>query len=93
MDELLGTISKFAFNWSPNGWIVCHGQLMIIGANQALFSLLGNTYGGDGVTSFAVPDLREKDKSGNYYTTGQIMENGLPYIESYICIQGLYPQR
>lgn len=93
MDEYIGTILQFGFNFPPKGWMTCHGQIMAINTNQALFALLGTTYGGNGVTTFALPDLRKKDKNGNYYQFGQIMEDGTPYIDSSICIQGLFPPR
>ncbi len=93
MDEFLGTISQFGFNFPIRGWYVCHGQLLSVNSNQALFALLGTTYGGNGVTTFALPDLRKKDASGNYYVQGEIMPDGTPYIESYICTQGIFPPR
>lgn len=93
MDEFIATISQFAFNWSPEGWQVCHGQLMSISQNQALFALIGTTYGGDGIQTFGLPDLRKKNENGQYYVQGEIMADGLPYIESYICVQGIFPQR
>ncbi|MNQ42938.1 Phage Tail Collar Domain protein [compost metagenome] len=58
MEPLLGTILAFGFNFAPRGWLLCYGQLLSIAQNSALFSLLGTTYGGDGVTTFALPDLR-----------------------------------
>lgn len=60
MDSLpyLGEISPVAFNYAPRGWAFCSGQLLPINQNQALFSLLGTTYGGNGQTTFALPDLR-----------------------------------
>ncbi len=58
MDNYLGTILAFGFNFAPRGWLLCEGQILQIAPNTALFSLLGTTYGGDGVTTFAVPDLR-----------------------------------
>ncbi|WP_343707003.1 tail fiber protein [Flavobacterium sp.] len=54
----LGTILSFAFNFNPKGFAFCNGQIMSIAQNSALFSLLGTIYGGDGVTTFALPDLR-----------------------------------
>ena len=54
----LGTIRYFAFNFAPRGWAHCDGQLLAISQNEALFSLLGTTYGGDGRTTFALPDMR-----------------------------------
>lgn len=58
MDPFLAQIVMFAGNFAPRGWAFCDGQLLSINANQALFSLLGTIYGGDGRTSFALPDLR-----------------------------------
>ncbi len=54
----LGEIFMFAGNFAPAGWALCSGQLMAISQNTALFALLGTTYGGDGVSTFALPDLR-----------------------------------
>lgn len=54
----LGDIMMFGGNFAPEGWALCNGQLMSIMQNQALFSILGTTYGGDGVTTFGLPDLR-----------------------------------
>lgn len=56
-NPFLGTISLFAGNFAPRGWALCNGQLMAISQNSALFSILGTTYGGDGVTTFALPNL------------------------------------
>lgn len=58
MDEYLAEIRGFGGNFAPRNWAFCQGQLMAISSNQALFSLLGTTYGGDGRTTFALPDLR-----------------------------------
>lgn len=58
MESYLATIILFAGNFAPRGWFFCHGQLLSIRENAALFSLLGTTYGGDGMTTFALPDLR-----------------------------------
>jgi microcystin-dependent protein len=57
-DPFIGQINLFAFNFAPRGWATCDGQILGIGQNQALFSLLGITYGGDGTTTFGLPDLR-----------------------------------
>jgi microcystin-dependent protein len=59
-DPFLGQIEIFSFNFAPKGWAQCNGQLLPINQNQALFSLLGTTYGGDGRTNFALPDLRSR---------------------------------
>jgi microcystin-dependent protein len=58
MDPLLAQIIMFGGNFAPRGWAFCDGQLMDIASNTALFSILGTTYGGDGRTTFALPDLR-----------------------------------
>lgn len=58
METLLGTIILFGGNFEPRGWASCNGQLLSIQQNAALYSLLGTFYGGDGVTTFALPDLR-----------------------------------
>jgi microcystin-dependent protein len=57
-EPFLGQIQAFGFNFAPTGWALCNGQLLSIAQNTALFSLLGTTYGGDGVTTFALPDLQ-----------------------------------
>lgn len=56
----LGEIKIFSFNFPPRGWALCDGQVLPINQNQALFSILGTTYGGDGRTNFALPDLRSR---------------------------------
>ena len=58
MDPILGTIIMFAGNFAPRGWALCNGALLPISQNTALFSILGTIYGGDGRTTFGVPDLR-----------------------------------
>lgn len=58
MDPFIGQIQPFGFNFAPRGWAKCDGQLQAISANSALFSLLGTTFGGDGRTTFGLPDLR-----------------------------------
>lgn len=54
----LGEIRMFAGNFAPKGWALCNGQLVLITQNQALFAILGTTYGGDGMTNFGLPDFR-----------------------------------
>jgi microcystin-dependent protein len=58
MDPFIGEIRLVPYNFAPKGWALCAGQLLPINQNQALFALLGTTYGGDGRTTFALPDLR-----------------------------------
>ena len=58
MEPFLGQIQPFGFNFPPRGWALCDGQLLPIAQYTAVFSLLGTTFGGDGRTTFALPDLR-----------------------------------
>ncbi|WP_418263799.1 phage tail protein [Flavobacterium faecale] len=58
MDPFIGEIKMFGGNFAPRGWAFCEGQILPIAQNQALFSILGTIYGGDGRVSFALPDLR-----------------------------------
>jgi microcystin-dependent protein len=58
LEPFIGDITMVAFNFAPRGWALCNGQLLSIQQNQALFSILGVTYGGNGTTNFALPDLR-----------------------------------
>ncbi len=58
MDPFVAEIRIFPFNFAPKGWAFCNGQLLPISQNTALFSLLGTTYGGDGKSTFALPDLQ-----------------------------------
>lgn len=57
-DAYLGEIRMFGGNYAPQDWALCDGSTLSIAANQALFSLLGTSYGGDGISTFALPDLR-----------------------------------
>lgn len=64
MEPFIGQIQAFAFNFAPRGWAICAGQLLPISQNRALFSLLGTTYGGDGKSTFGLPDLRGRSAVG-----------------------------
>ena len=72
-EPFLSEIRIFSFNFAPRGWALCNGQFLPINQNQALFSLLGTTYGGNGQTTFALPDLRGKTPIhfGSGFTLGQ----------------------
>lgn len=59
-EPFIGQISIFAFNFAPRGWAFCNGQILPIAQNTALFSLLGTTYGGNGQTTFALPNLQSR---------------------------------
>ncbi|WP_153979647.1 phage tail protein [Paenibacillus xylanilyticus] len=87
-EAYLGEIRMFAGNFAPRGWALCNGQIVSIAENEALFALLGTTYGGDGQTTFALPDLQGRvavhpsttytrgQKSGNETVT--LVSNQLP---------------
>src|ERR687894_2069634 len=64
MEGYIGQIVLFAGNFAPRGWAFCHGQILSIAQNTALFSILGITYGGNGQTTFALPDLRGRTPVG-----------------------------
>jgi len=70
----LGEVKIIAFNFAPKGWALCNGQFLPINQNQALFSLLGTMYGGNGQTTFALPDLRGRTPIhiGNGHTQGEV---------------------
>ena len=74
IDPFIGEISWVAFNFAPRGWAFCNGQLLPINQNQALFSLLGTTYGGNGQTNFALPNLQGRGPIhvGNGYVLGEM---------------------
>ena len=79
MDPILGQIQLFAFNFVPRGWMRCDGALLPIEQHSAVFSLLGTTYGGNGQTTFALPNLKGKEP--------------LPEFLYCICMQGVFPSR
>lgn len=72
-EPFLAEVRLMGFNFAPKGWALCNGQLLSIQQNQALFSLMGTTYGGNGTTNFALPNLqgRVAIHMGSGYTLGQ----------------------
>ncbi|QBK31403.1 phage tail protein [Roseitalea porphyridii] len=77
-EPFLAEVRIVGFNFAPRGWAFCDGQILPINQNQSLYSLLGTTYGGDGRTSFALPDLRGRtpihvgrSNGGQFHTEGQ----------------------
>src|ERR1700694_1756434 len=75
----VGEIRMFAGNFAPAGWMFCEGQLLPIAENDTLFNLIGTTYGGDGQSTFALPDLRGRvpiHQGTNAGTTFILAENG-----------------
>jgi microcystin-dependent protein len=83
MDPILGEIRLLPFPYAPVGWLPCHGQVLNIVDNEALFSLLGTMFGGDGTSTYALPDLRTHSPLGE--TQGPI-----GYC---MCTNGVYPSR
>src|SRR3954452_20631452 len=85
MDPFVGEIRAVGFNFAPTGWAFCDGQLLPISQNTALFSLLGTYYGGDGKSTFALPDLQGnavvgqgQSNTGSDYFLGQ--ESGVQTV-------------
>jgi microcystin-dependent protein len=81
-EPFLGEIRMFGGDFAPRGWARCHGQLLPIAEHAPLYSLIGTTYGGDGVETFALPDLREDAAPA-----------ALPSITFIIALAGVYPSR
>lgn len=79
-EPFIGQIVMFGGNFAPRGWALCDGQLLPISSNSALFSILGTTYGGDGVSTFGLPDLRGRSPmhpgSGPGLTPRQLGQKG-----------------
>jgi microcystin-dependent protein len=73
-EPFLSEIRIFSFNFAPKGWAMCNGQFMPINQNQALFALLGTTYGGNGQTTFALPNLQGRTPihEGSGHTLGEV---------------------
>src|SRR5213078_4714273 len=73
-EPFLSEIRLMSFSFAPKGWALCNGQLLPINQNQALFSLLGTTYGGDGRVNFALPDLRGRAQihMGDGHALGEV---------------------
>jgi len=77
-EPFIGEIKMFAGNFAPNGWLLCEGQTLNISSNEALYSILGTYYGGDGISNFKLPDLRGRfpmgagsASNGQNYNVGQ----------------------
>ena len=81
-ESFLGEIRMFGGDFAPRGWARCHGQLLPIAEHAPLYSLIGTTYGGDGVETFALPDLRE-----------DAAPRSTPPIVFMIALAGVYPAR
>ncbi|MBX7234517.1 MAG: tail fiber protein [Caldilineales bacterium] len=105
MEPYVAEIRMFAGNFAPRGWALCEGQVLSIAQNTALFSLLGTNYGGDGKSTFALPDLRgrmpvQEDPSTWPYL-GELgdgvdvaaSKSGYVGINYIIALQGEFPPR
>lgn len=80
MEYYLGDIVLFPYsNFTPMDWMPCEGQILQVAQNSALYSLIGNNFGGNGSTTFALPDLRNASP--------------LPYMRYFIATAGIYPTR
>jgi microcystin-dependent protein len=77
METYMATVLLFAGNFAPKYWAFCQGQTLNINTNQALFALLGTMYGGDGRTTFCLPNLTHEN----------------PNLHYIICTQGIFPPR
>ncbi|MEB3328972.1 MAG: tail fiber protein [Candidatus Sericytochromatia bacterium] len=93
MEGYLGYITWWAGTWEPAGWRYCEGQTLQIAQNEALFSLLGTVYGGDGRSTFKLPDMRDPTVAGYPandpgYHRGFSAACPMKYI---ICVEGIYP--
>lgn len=84
MDPILGQIQLFAFGYAPIGWALCNGATMSIQQNQALFALIGITYGGNGQTTFMLPNLMN---------AAPVPAPGSQFMCYYIATQGIFPSR
>lgn len=103
MDPTIGEIRMFAGNFAPLGWAICDGQLLSISENDTLFTIIGTTYGGDGQTTFGLPDLRGRapvhqggslvlgQQAAPSAATGQQQSPSWLGINFIIALQGIYP--
>lgn len=103
MNPTLGEIRIFAGNFAPQGWAFCNGDLLSISEYEALFMIVGTTYGGDGQTTFALPDLRSRAPvhQGGSLMLGQTampaaadgQKSSPPWLglNFIIALQGIYP--
>ena len=91
--QYVGEIRLFPYNFAPKTWAYCAGQLLPIAQNQALFALLGTTYGGNGVQNFALPDLRGRAVvgSGNQSPWGPVPEGLMSGSENVTLLQSSMP--
>lgn len=109
LEAFMGEIILFAGNYAPPGWMFCNGQLLLIEEYSALFSIIGTTYGGNGTTNFALPDLRGSISigagqgpgleqvifgfHGQYFSSHGTQKVGTLGLSYCICVEGIFPSR
>lgn len=81
-EPFLGEIRMFSGDFAPRGWVHCHGQLLPIAEHAPLYSVIGTTYGGDGVETFALPDMRRHGAPTDE-----------PQVSFIIALSGVFPAR
>jgi microcystin-dependent protein len=91
MENFISQVIYMPFSWQMEGYLPCRGQIMDISHNQALFSLLGTNFGGDGQSTFALPDLRPWSDSGPDYGHRVRREWNPGELVAHICLNGVYP--
>jgi microcystin-dependent protein len=79
MDNYLGQIELFPYSFAPMGWVLCNGAIINIMQNSALYSLIGNQFGGNGSTTFGLPNMTNMSPTAG--------------MEYYIAVSGIYPSR
>jgi microcystin-dependent protein len=87
MDLYISTILEMAISWEPQTMMFCDGRKLEIKRHPALFSVLGTTYGGDGIDNFGIPDLRPLDQNGHRVNWDR------DQIKKLIVVDGFYPTR
>ncbi len=93
-EDYLGDIKLTANGFAQRNWAYCEGQTLPIASNTALFSLLGTNYGGDGRTTFKLPDMREAEKTLRKQVLPKaVAEKTTGPLRYIICIKGTYPSR
>lgn len=93
-DSYIGSIGEFAGNYAPKGWVNCDGRELNISQNAALYSILGTAYGGDGRSTFKIPDQRPFDNAGQPDMGRHRVDwSALGQPRKCICIEGMYPSR
>ena len=85
-DAFVGEIRLFSYTIIPRGWLLCNGAVMQIQPNAALYSLLGTQFGGDGKTTFALPDLRSRTPIGGQYYYSQGKAGGAVRVFAGACL-------